>query len=113
MIERGRGVVAQRRPLSADDIRSVDAFRDWMIQKLDENTHKGNRAAWIDPERFSSEDALERLFEEVLELQRAVHRGDSAEAVIREAADVGNIAMMIADQTGELRTLRPPRSAAR
>lgn len=93
--------------LTSDDIRSVDAFREWMIQKLEENTHKGNRAAWINPERFSSEEAVERLLEEVLELMRAIRVGESSRTIIREAADVGNIAMMIADQTGELRTLRP------
>lgn len=94
-------------PLTIDDIRSVDAFRDWMIAKLDENIHKGNRAAWIDPVMFPQQEAIARLVEEVSELITLLTGSPDSRDVIRECADVANIAMMIADKTGELRTRRP------
>jgi phosphoribosyl-ATP pyrophosphohydrolase len=92
--------------LSLDDLRSVDAFRGWMIHKLDQNRHKGNRAGWMNVDRFPDAEITMRLLDEAIELIRAVNAGDT-DAILREAADVANFAMMIADRTGALRTLKP------
>lgn len=100
-------IFREPQPLTLDDIRSVDAFREWMLSKLAENTHKGNRAAWIDPVMFPMQEATARLVEEVSELLTLLTGSPDARDVIRECADVANIAMMIADKTGELRTRRP------
>jgi len=62
-----------------------------MLAKLGEN-------AWKSPWSKSSVKWLRnRLRQEVAELGRAIRNGDTAEAVAREAADVANFAMMIAD----------------
>lgn len=92
------------KPLTLDDIRSVDAFRDRMLRKLEANIHKGNREGWMPP-RFDSFEALRRLFEEAIELMQllAPDASPDPQHIIDEAADVANLAMMIADQTGELR----------
>jgi NTP pyrophosphatase (non-canonical NTP hydrolase) len=58
-----------------------------MEQKLRENSHK---AHWRD---CSREWLMSRLLDEVEELRAAV----TSEDVAREAADVANFAMMIAD----------------
>lgn len=76
----------------------VDAFAEQMENKLAENRHKGDAAGW----RGMTIDQLQaRLFEEAHELIVAIQTGQSPDAVIREAADVGNFAMMIADAAKE------------
>lgn len=66
-----------------------------MEEKLGENRRKGDREGWLAQDL----DALEGgLSEEVGELLMAVFNGESPEAVWREAADVANTAMMIADK---------------
>ncbi|WP_217647716.1 hypothetical protein [Alicyclobacillus macrosporangiidus] len=66
-------------------------FAEQMSGKLDENAHKGgwNRCDpwWL----------LGRLREEAAELQAAMMNPGAPEVIIREAADVANFAMMIAD----------------
>lgn len=64
-------------------------------EKLSENEHKGH---W----RGATAMALmDRLYDEVFELAQAV-RTESPRAVAREAADVRNFAMMVADVMGGL-----------
>ncbi len=70
--------------------RSVIRFVDVMLEKLDENRHKGH---WRD---MSQKWLLNRLRQETGELRRAVEGGNATE-IAREAADVANFAMMIAD----------------
>ena len=68
----------------------VVAFADAMEAKLKENDHKRH---W----RYLGMQTLSmRLTQEREELRRAVEGGDP-ESVLREAADVANFAMMIAD----------------
>jgi hypothetical protein len=90
----------------------VKLFADRMEQKLVENDYKGG---WAD-DHWSG--PLRRLREEVVELRRACVRLENAEddphaspatererrrIVGREAADVANFAMMIADNAGDLK----------
>lgn len=62
-----------------------------MQDKLDENDHKRHwrtcSAKWL----------LNRLKQETAELERAVGMGAAPDVVEREAADVANFAMMVAD----------------
>lgn len=69
---------------------SVAAFAQAMEQKLKENDYKGH---W---DHCSMQYLSMRLTQEREELRRAVERADSKE-VLREAADVANFAMMIAE----------------
>lgn len=91
-----------------DDV--TERFRQAMVEKLEENAHKGG---WSDE---SPRWLLTRVEEELVELRQAVdawnaatHRGypdDICEArrrkVLREAADVANFALMVADVCGAL-----------
>ncbi|KKN48571.1 hypothetical protein LCGC14_0651580 [marine sediment metagenome] len=70
--------------------RSVVRFVDVMLEKLDENRHKDH---WSD---MSHKWLLNRLRQETIELRGAIKRGRATE-IAREAADVANFAMMIAD----------------
>lgn len=78
---------------------AVDWFADRMKRKLRENEHKGG---WDKDGNFA---LLERLNEETQELDDAICLTEDAgiderfmEAVIDEAADVANFAMMIAEK---------------
>lgn len=75
---------------------SVDWFARNMELKLRENDHKGGwgkcEHSWL----------LDRLKQEVAELEKALDQVDNQENVIREAADVANFALMIADLAGRL-----------
>lgn len=94
----------------------VDAFADEMEAKLAENRHKGDRSGW----RFEPPGLLlSKLIREVAELAEAVDNASEAdrdiltyseaqravfrEAVRREAADVANFAMMLADVAGGMK----------
>ena len=73
--------------------RAVEWFAGEMETKLNKNEHKGG---W---ESSSAAYLLRRLKQEVAELENACSfRG--GEAVVSEAADVANFAMMIADNHG-------------
>lgn len=74
--------------------RYVVAFGRIMEMKLQKNRHKGDRNGWsaADPVAL-----LGRVKQELTELLVAVFHGESDEAVAKEAADVGNMAMMVAD----------------
>lgn len=73
----------------------VQWFAEQMERKLRENEHKGG---WDDCNLYW---LIQRIREETNELVHAVdlHRdlGASKENIIREAADVANLAMMVAD----------------
>lgn len=72
----------------------VRAFADAMEEQLSANDHKGG---W---QRDTALSLLRRLREETTELARAIGgEGD----VLKEAADVANFAMMIADVSGALK----------
>lgn len=78
--------------------QQVRWFAEQMENKLKENDHKGG---WDSCGIFWLRD---RLVEEVEELSSAIEAGHNSESgldlenIIREAADVGNFAMMIADK---------------
>lgn len=79
----------------------VRAFAEAMEAKLRENDHKGG---WKDD---AASRLLRRLEEELDELRLALYNGslngdDWRSIVLREAADVGNFAMMLADVAGGL-----------
>lgn len=80
---------------------SIVAMADAMQEKLDKNTHK---KGWLSPD-CDVEFLIRKLNEETKELRYAV-RKDNMHMVTRindvrlEAADVANIAMMIADNMG-------------
>lgn len=64
-----------------------------MRDKLHKNRHKGTRKDW---QCNIPRSLLRRVREELDELERAVRLGDAAGAR-DEAADVANMAMMVAD----------------
>jgi NTP pyrophosphatase (non-canonical NTP hydrolase) len=69
-------------------------FAKIMEYKLSLNRHKGDRRGWLDSEVFS---LLDRVDDEIEELNEAIGNLEPAAKVIVEAADVANFAMMIAD----------------
>jgi NTP pyrophosphatase (non-canonical NTP hydrolase) len=80
----------------------VNAFAQEMENKLAENRHKGDRDMWRESDPL---DLFKRLTEEVDELANELWRPDierNPERILRECADVGNFAMMIADVAGRL-----------
>ena len=97
--------------LTVNDLRpSVVAFAIEMERELRANARKGNRAAW---RREFPADLIAHLSEELdeldtaaWELRRPGMRLDAIPArlaaVRSEAADVGNMAMMVADACGAL-----------
>lgn len=91
----------------------VEAFSKEMESKLQDNIHKGGREGWEDD---YPEDLLSRLKEEVSELEEALRLRNSlplgasspamTSRITKEAADVANFAMMIADVCGGLNVKR-------
>lgn len=71
----------------------VLTFAHEMEGKLALNRHKGDRAGWL---QMDPRDLLRLLKNEVGELERAIGM-ETDDAVQKEAADVGNYAMMIHD----------------
>lgn len=78
-------------------------FAKRMEAKLEKNRHKGDREGWLNDD---PDDLLERLREEVCELDNAMvaqvnatafTRTWTAEQLANEAADVANFAMFLAD----------------
>jgi len=88
---------------------SVIAMADAMQEKLEANAEKkgwpseGGKRGWLSP-ACTHQFLLGKLREEVVELQLAamLHKADGADInnVRLEAADVANIAMMLADNLG-------------
>lgn len=77
----------------------VLAFETLMEAKLRENDHKKH---W----RTCDVDYLKECLEDEVDELKLALRGKKSEAVAREAADVGNYAMMIADKCGGLTSAR-------
>ena len=77
----------------------VRKFAIAMEERLQANDSKGG---W---DRLDMEDCLKRLKEESIELEIAVgpHIFREKEDIRKEEADVGNFAMFIVDNLGELR----------
>jgi NTP pyrophosphatase (non-canonical NTP hydrolase) len=73
-----------------DDHEALQKFGNDMYLKLRENQHK---AHW---NTVTQQWLLNRCMEELKELQDAVNADDPGE-IVREAADVANFALMIAD----------------
>lgn len=84
-------------------------FAEKMEAKLEQNRHKGDRAGWL---KDDIDDLLERLREEVCELDTAICEAHgmikdperaawAARTVAGEAADVANFALFIADWWNE------------
>lgn len=93
---------------------TVEKFAKQMRQKLEDNKEKGSDGTWTSD---SLPSLLSRLKEEVEELETVINQRERlpmnfeaskalfdqmTQAIIKEAADVGNMAMMIADTTGKL-----------
>jgi NTP pyrophosphatase (non-canonical NTP hydrolase) len=87
-------VSTARRRFNASVEPVVVEFTRAMLRKLWENRHKGNRTGWM---AASPDELFERLVEEVNELKQAMEDCDSRSEIINEAADVANMAMMVAD----------------
>lgn len=71
-------------------VPDLQRFFDAMVYKLRRNAHKGR---WED---MNVSDALQRLREEVDELQEAVDAGSSME-ITMESCDVANFALIVAN----------------
>lgn len=81
-------------------LRVLDAFKERMAAKLGENSHKGDRYRGD-----GTRELLARLKEEVQELEDVLYeptRHRHREDISREAADVANLAMFLADNWGDL-----------
>jgi NTP pyrophosphatase (non-canonical NTP hydrolase) len=83
---------------------TVDMLAKEMISKLEKNKAKGTRETWLKDHPYT---LLRRLNEEVKELEDAIYKWSAyinlapqtmGKEVAREAADVANFAMMIADR---------------
>jgi len=70
---------------------SVQTLAGHMVDKLEKNSHKGR---W---ENLNPIEAFKLLLKESAELLEAVHNGYSVMEVWREAADVANFALMMAE----------------
>ena len=69
-------------------------FARRMEKKLDANRHKGNREGWINDDPAS---LIRRIQGETDELIGAIHKGQNAQRIADEAADIANFCMMAAD----------------
>lgn len=78
----------------------VERFAKLMEQQLVANDHKGG---WS---HEHVDHLVVRLVEEVSELMGAIAYGSGSDVVAKEAADVANFAMMVADVVGGLRLER-------
>ncbi len=76
-------------------IPQIKWFARQMEERIEANSHKRGWGG-------SCEDWLfARLRQEVDELLLAIHDNETPEKIIRECADVGNFAMMIADNANK------------
>lgn len=88
---------------------SVRVYAQAMCKKLDENeAKKGRREGWVDSD---PRELLDRVKGETLKLENEIEfvmvlgeaEATNHEAILREAADVGNMAMMAADAAGAIK----------
>jgi len=82
---------AIERPAELDRV-AIDLFAADMRRKMRQNSHKLH---WS---QVSFDHLFSRLKEEMSELEQAFMSGAVWNEVVDECADVGNIAMMIADK---------------
>jgi NTP pyrophosphatase (non-canonical NTP hydrolase) len=77
----------------------VERFAMGMERKLRQNDFKGG---W---KQMTVDEMLERLDEEVEELKKALHpmRKENPQRVFKEAVDVANFCLFIADNAGALK----------
>jgi hypothetical protein len=86
-----------------EQISRLDRFIEVMKEQLRTNAHKGDwRERTIHhpgghDEPVTTAHALVRLHEELRELELAVDTGEETQVVAREAADVANFALIVAD----------------
>lgn len=81
----------------SEDAQAVTMFAADMLRKMRDNAHK---AHW---DTVDFDYLFDRLLEEQMELVEAIEEnaasdGKNWQAIIDEAADVANLAMMIADR---------------
>lgn len=76
--------------IKARQERAAFSFYQRMVLELRRNARKGG---WEDD---TIKDLSRRMYEEAAELMEAIEKG-RAEDIVKEAADVANFAMMIAD----------------
>lgn len=77
----------------------VNKFAAAMMERLSANKHK---AGWAG---MGASALLKRLYQEAAELTVAVHEHpEDRELIRKEAADVANFAMFIADNLGDLQS---------
>lgn len=74
--------------------QEVLKLASWMEHKLSKNRHKGDREGWL---KAPIAALVRHLDEEVAELKRALE-SDKGYDIMCEAADVANLAMMVADK---------------
>ena len=79
---------------SSPTFEYVLAFALEMEGKLSQNRHKGDREGWVNDHPLA---LLCRIEDEVAELKLAIVNGETPGEVTKEAADIGNFAMMVAD----------------
>lgn len=88
--------------------KQIKKFAELMQHKLDINKHKdcasmnpdGKGRGW---DGCSIDWLLMRLGKEYIELMEVILANESPEEIAEECADVGNFAMMIADNIGGLK----------
>ena len=79
------------------EIALADRVENWakkMLDKLIENKAKGYPEGW---EKNPTEQLIERVEEEFIELKTAIKKRQSHKTITAEAADVANMAMMVSD----------------
>lgn len=93
---------ARLEPGSWEEVEAVvEAFKQAMLRKLKKNQHKGNRPGWM---KDNNQALQRRVVEEVNELgDELMLPIERPEAILDEAADVANMAMMVADSSGAIR----------
>lgn len=88
--------------LQSEYQNSVAKLGEYQVAKLEANKHKGR---WEDLQPL---DAFKLLLKEGAELLEAVINGYSTEEVWKEAADVSNFAMMLAENYQKSKSIGDP-----
>jgi hypothetical protein len=93
--------------LTRHEMDTLDRFQDVMLAKLNENAHKGGWKA-IHPRELLLRarwelDELERAITTWEKCKTPVSKAFQGDAVAREAADVANYCVFIADVCGGLK----------
>ena len=91
-------VARTEHPLNGKYADTLAPFLDMMDRELHANADKGDRPGWLS---MSSAESLLEIYYHVAKLQKAVKDRDDA-GIAEYAADVANMAMMLADICGQL-----------